>query len=165
MFGIGKDKSPGPDWFTSAFFKRSWSVVGKLVTEAVNEFFVNDALLKQLNNAIVALIPKGKHAPKVGDFRPISCCNVVYKVVTKILAERLSPLLDGLLDKAQGAFVPGRSMADSVFLVQELIRRYSRKRVSPRAIIKIDLRKAFDTVDWDFLEEMLTALGFPDRFV
>lgn len=131
VFGVGEDKSPGPDGYTSAFFKRTWSVVGKLVTEAILEFFERDALLKQLNNAIVALIPKGKHLPMVSYFRPISCCNVVYKAITKILAERLSPLLDDLLDKAQGAFVPGRSMAENIFIVQELIRHYGRKRISP----------------------------------
>lgn len=75
--------------------------------EAMHKFFANSALLEQLNNAMVALIPKGKHAPTVGDFRPISCCNVVYKVITKVLAKRLSPILNCLLDKAQGAFEKG----------------------------------------------------------
>lgn len=117
IFGVGEDKSPGPDGFTLAFFKRTWSVVGELITKAIREFFDHEALLKQLNNAMVALIPKGKHSPKVGDFRPISCCNVIYKAITKIIAERLSPHLDGLLDQAQGAFVPGRSMAENIFLV------------------------------------------------
>lgn len=165
IFGIGEDKSPGPDGYTSAFFKGTWSTVGSLVMESIREFFERDALLKQLNNATVALIPKGKNSPTVSDFRPISCCNVIYKAITKIIATRLAPILDGLLDMAQGAFVPGRSMAENIFLVQELIRRYGRKRISPRAIIKIDLRKAFDTIDWDFLEEMLGALKFPRRFV
>lgn len=108
---------------------------------------------------------KEKNSPTVIDFRHISCCNVIYKAITKIIAERLAPILDGLLDKMQGAFVLGRSMTENVFLIQELIRRYSRKMISPRAIIKTDMRKAFDTVDWYFLEEMLYALEFPARFV
>lgn len=78
---------------------------------------------------------------------------------------RLSSILDDIIDKAQRAFLPGRSMAENIFLVQELIRWYSRKRFSPHATIKIDLRNAFDTVDWDFFEEMMLALRSPSRFV
>lgn len=101
IFGVGEDKSPGPDGYTSAFLKKTWSVVGPLVNDAIREFFKKGALLKQLNNAIVALIPKGKNSPTVSDFRHISCCNVIYKAITKIIAERLAHILDGLLDKAQ----------------------------------------------------------------
>lgn len=166
---MGDDKSPGPDGYTDAFFKKSWPIVGELVVEAISEFFEKWALLRQLNNAVVALIPKGKHEPLVGDFRPISCCNVIYKAISKaiskILAERLAPMLDGIVDKAQGAFISGRSMAENIFLVQELIHHYGRKRISPRAIIKIDLRKAFDTVSWEFIEEMLRGLGFHPRLI
>lgn len=108
---------------------------------------------------------KGKHSLIVGDIRPISCCNGIYKAISMIIAERLSPFLDGLIDKAQGAFIPSQSMANNIFLAQELIMRYKRKRISSRAIIKIHLRKAFDTIEWDFSKEMLSALIFPPKLV
>lgn len=100
IFRMGHDKSPGPDGYTAALHKKSWPIVGELVYEAISEFFENEALLCQLNNAVVALIPKGKHEPSEGDFRPISCYNVIYKAISKILAERLAPMFDGIIDKA-----------------------------------------------------------------
>lgn len=75
--------------------------MGKLVFEAVSEFFERGSLLKQMNNAIVALIPKGKQQPSVSDFRPISCCNVVYKTISKIFAKRLAPKLDDIIDEVR----------------------------------------------------------------
>ncbi|WP_192819809.1 reverse transcriptase domain-containing protein, partial [Escherichia coli] len=97
------------------------------------------------------------------DFRPIACTNVIYKTITKIIASRMIPCLPGLIDPAQGAFVDGRLMLDNVFLAQELIKGYSRKHMSPRSMIKVDLRKAYDTISWNFLEKVLLTIGFPYR--
>lgn len=165
IFDIGDDKAPGPDGFSSGFFKKSWSVVGSHVTEAVLEFFQNGRVLKQLNHTIISLVPKTTHSVSVADFRPIACCNVIYKAITKIISDRLAPILPSLVDKAQAAFVSGRSMTDNIFLSQELLRGYTRKRSSPRCTIKVDLQKAYDTVSWSFLREVLVGLGFPPIFV
>lgn len=162
---IGGDKAPGPDGYSSHFFKSAWAFVGNPVVAAVQEFFQNTSLLKQINHTVIALIPKSSHATSVGDFRPIACCNVIYKIISKILASRLSPLLNDLVDRAQSAFVPGRLMSDNVHLMQELLRGYNRKRSSPRCIIKIDLRKAFDSISWDFLAAVLKGLSFPQCFI
>ncbi|CAH9091992.1 unnamed protein product [Cuscuta epithymum] len=165
LFDIGSDKAPGPDGYSSAFFKANWNIVGEGVCEAVKEFFLSGTLLRQVNHTVVALIPKTKHSPTVSDFRPISCTNVTYKIITKILASRLGPCLSGIINPAQGAFVDGRLMSDNIFLAQELVRGYARKRVTPRCMIKIDLRKAYDTVSWDFLDRVLRHIGLPDLFV
>ncbi|CAH9076372.1 unnamed protein product [Cuscuta epithymum] len=165
LFDIGDDKAPGPDGFTSAFFKANWNLVGDDIVQATKEFFRTGKLLKQINHTIIALIPKTNHSPKVSDYRPISCTNVLYKIITKIIAARLTPCLSGLVNQAQGAFVDGRLMFDNIFLAQELVRGYNRKRISPRCMIMVDLRKAYDTISWDFLEKVLGGLGFPPRFV
>lgn len=165
IFDIGEDRSPGPDGFSSRFFKKSWNTIGESVVEAVSEFFTTGKILKQLNHTTIVLIPKSNHANSVGDFRPIACGNVIYKAIAKVLAAKIAALLDFIVDKAQAAFIPGRAMSDNIFLMQELIRGYSRKRVSPRCIIKIDLRKAYDTISWDFLRHVLIGFGFPDEFV
>ncbi|CAH9101719.1 unnamed protein product [Cuscuta europaea] len=165
LFDIGDNKSPGPDGYTSAFFKHNWDIVGHDVILAVRGFFNSGKLLKQTNHTVVALIPKTSHDPSAADFRPISCTNVIYKVITKIIASRMIPCLPELIDPSQGAFIDGRLMLDNVFIAQELVKGYTRKRMSPRSMIKVDLRKAYDTISWDFLKSVLLTIGFPTRFV
>ncbi|XP_022880540.1 uncharacterized protein LOC111397792 [Olea europaea var. sylvestris] len=165
LFGIGDDKSPRPDGYTSCFFKKAWGIVGDNVVETIKEFFSSRSLLKQINHTIITLVPKSNHTPNVGDHRPISCCNVIYKVISKILASRLRPILKTIVDQAQTAFVEGKSMTENIHLAQELMRQYNRKRVAPRCLSKIDLKKAYDLVNWDFLKEVLEGLCFPSRFV
>ncbi|XP_052198247.1 uncharacterized protein LOC127805524 [Diospyros lotus] len=121
LFSIGEDKSPGPDGFSSCFFKKAWHIVGPQICLAVREFFASKSLLKQINHTTIALVPKSSHSSSVEDFRPISCCNVVYKIISKILASRMASILDSIVDHAQAAFVKGRSLGDNVHLVQELL--------------------------------------------
>ncbi|KAK4390168.1 Retrovirus-related Pol polyprotein from type-2 retrotransposable element R2DM [Sesamum angolense] len=122
-------------------------------------------MLRQLNHTIIALVPKSEHSPSVADYRPISCCNVIYKVITKIIADHLSPALVQLIDSSQAAFVGGRNITDNIFLAQEMVRQYSRKRISPRCTINVDLRKAFDSISWTFLSRVLHGYGFPPFFI
>lgn len=165
LFDIDIDKAPGPDGYGSMFFKSSWSIVGKDFCCAIREFFINGKLLKQWNHASIALVPKSSHASSVNDYRPISCCTVFYKVISKILVNRMRSVVGKLVDGAQAAFIQGRSIVDNIHLAQELLRKYARKRISPRCILKVDLTKAYDTVDWEFLREVLVGLNFPTTFV
>ncbi|VFQ84372.1 unnamed protein product [Cuscuta campestris] len=165
VFDIGNEKAPGQDGFTAAFFKNQWSLVGQDVYEAVAEFFISWKLLKQINHAMIVLIPKTVHNPSVKDFRPIACLNVLYKIITKILGKRMAPLLSDLIDPAHGAFVQGRSLVDNLLLAQHLIKDYAIRRSTPSCMIKLDITKAYDTVSWRFLEDVMLALGFPSRFV
>ncbi|KAK6162199.1 hypothetical protein DH2020_002040 [Rehmannia glutinosa] len=126
LFDIGEDKSLGPDGFNSCFFKNSWQIVGDDFCAAIEEFFVNGSLLKQINHTVIALVPKGRHAQSVGDYRPISNSNVFYKVITKIMVKRMAPLLENIVDQAQAAFVGGRLMTENIHLAQELLRQYNR---------------------------------------
>ncbi|VFQ84596.1 unnamed protein product [Cuscuta campestris] len=164
VFDIRNDKAPGPDGYTAAFFKNQWPTVGKDVYDAVLEFFTFGKLLKQINHAMIVLLPKSAHNPSVKDFRPIACLNVLYKIITKILARRMAPLLSALIDPALGAFVKGRSLVDNLLLAQHLIRDYAIKRCTPSCMIKLDITKAYNTVSWSFLWDVLVGLGFPTRF-
>nr|GFC88588.1 hypothetical protein [Tanacetum cinerariifolium] len=100
--------APGPDGFSSKFFKSAWSIIGNEVCIAVGDFFNNDRLLKEVNATIIALVPKSISPQKVLDFRPISCCNVLYKIITKIIANRIKGSLGVLVDESQNAFIPSR---------------------------------------------------------
>ncbi|XP_011016272.1 PREDICTED: uncharacterized protein LOC105119785, partial [Populus euphratica] len=165
LFAIDDDKAPGPDGYSSCFFKKSWDVIGGDFCRAVRDFFESGAMLKQINHSIIALIPKSTNSSFASDFRPISCCNVIYKVIAKLLAVRLSHALSNIISPIQNAFLGGRLMADNIHLLQELLRDYERKRSSPRCLLKIDFRKAFDSVQWPFLRQLLLMLGFPNHFV
>ncbi|GAA0170712.1 hypothetical protein LIER_24912 [Lithospermum erythrorhizon] len=165
LWEMDGDKAPGPDGFSSTFFMANWDLVGYDLIKCVQEFFNTGKLLKQLNHTIVALIPKTNHDPMVGDFRPIGCTNVIYKVITKILTKRMTSFLPIIVDSGQTAFVKGRHISDNVFLAQEILRGYKVKRNSPHCMIMLDIQKAYDTVSWDFVENVLLGLGFPTKFV
>ncbi|KAL0288757.1 UNVERIFIED_CONTAM: hypothetical protein Sradi_7089600 [Sesamum radiatum] len=165
FFDIEEDKAPGPDGFSSGFFKAAWPVVGDEVSNAIRDFFKTGRLLKQLNATLLTLIPKVRNPQSVAEFRPISCCNVIYKAITKILVSRIREILDLLISPSQNAFVPGRLISDNILLAQELFSGYNQCRLPPRCALKVDLRKAYDTVEWDFLFATLRMFGFPAVFI
>jgi len=158
-------KALGPDGYTAEFFKSSWSVVGADVITAIKSFFESGLLLKEVNTTILTLVPKKPNASFMGDFRPIACWNVIYKCITKILSNRMLPVLDSLISRNQSTFIPGINIAENVLLAQELVRNYHRKEGAPRCTMKIDLMKAYDSVNWDFIIQCLVCLGFPSKFV
>lgn len=94
MFSIGEDKSASPDGYTSAFFKSSWDIVGNDICIAVQDFFRNGKLLREINHTVISLLPKISTPKTVADYSPISCCNVLYKCISKILSERIKEGLD-----------------------------------------------------------------------
>ncbi|KAK4383791.1 Retrovirus-related Pol polyprotein from type-2 retrotransposable element R2DM [Sesamum angolense] len=164
MFDIEEDKALGPDGFSSGFYKAAWPIVGEEISKAIMDFFTTGRLLKQVNATLLTLIPKVRTPHLVADFRPISCCNVIYKVISKILVCRFREILDLLVRPSQNAFVPGGSISDNVLLAQELFCGYNQCRLPLRCASKVDLRKAYDTVDWDFLSATLRLFGFPAIF-
>lgn len=99
------------------------------------------------------------------DYRPISCCNVIYKVVSKIIANRLKKILLDLISLNQSAFIKDRLHIENLLLATEFVKDYHKDLVSSHCAIKIDISKAFDSVQWDFLLNTLTAINFPARFV
>ncbi|XP_022019022.1 uncharacterized protein LOC110919053 [Helianthus annuus] len=146
MFSISENKAPGLDGYTSAFFKNAWDVVGGEVTKAECDFFNNGQILKQINHTILALVPKMDTPNTVLDYRPISCSNVIYKCISKIITNRVKGCLGTLVNINQSAFVPGRKISDNILITQELMHNYHVDRGPPRCALKIDIQKAYDTV-------------------
>ena len=164
VFRMNPDKAPGPDGFSTSFFQKFWHIVGDDVTLANSSFFDGGRLLKELNHTSLTLAPKTSNPLKLSDFRPIAFCNFIYKCISGILATRLKVVLPNLIDDAHATFIPGRNMSDNIFLVQELLRNYHRSDTQARCAIKVNQLKAFDTVKWSFLLDLLIKMGFP-RFV
>ncbi|GJX07043.1 RNA-directed DNA polymerase, eukaryota, reverse transcriptase zinc-binding domain protein [Tanacetum coccineum] len=165
MFSIKDDKVAGPDGFTSKFFKKAWSIVGPDVCRAVREFFTSGKLLGELNTNLISLVPKLKTPRKLSDYRPIACCNVVYKCISKVLTNRLKEGLDGLVDVNQCAFIPGRHISDNILITQELMFGYSWKVGARKCAFKVDIKKAYDTVNWEFLRAVLVQFGIHDTMI
>ncbi|GJW94529.1 hypothetical protein Tco_0174201 [Tanacetum coccineum] len=163
LFSMGNEKSPNLDGFTVAFFKESWDIVADDLVAVVCEFFTNSKILKELNHMIIALIPKVNSPNRVTDYRPISCCNVIFKCISKIIANRIKDSIKVLVSPNQSAFIPGRSIADNILLTQELMQNYHLDRGMARCAFKVDIQKAYDTVDWDFLKKILTGFSFHSR--
>ncbi|XP_039029206.1 uncharacterized protein LOC120163306 [Hibiscus syriacus] len=165
FFSQGNDKAPGPDGYSPCFFKKAWSIVGEDVLAVVKYFFHNNYMNSGFNSTVIALVPKVHNPRVVKDFRPISCCSVFYKAITKILVKRLSEFIPDIISLNQTAFIKGRSIVDNTLLAQELVKGYGRKSISPRCSMKIDLHKAFDSPHWDFISSILKALQLPPRFI
>ena len=121
LFSIDDSKAPGPDGFSSLFFKRAWSIVGNEVSHAVADFFRNGCMLREINCTIIALVPKVPNPSSMHDYRPISCCNTIYKRISKIIGARIKRCIPDIICPAQIAFVKGRSIADNILLTQELV--------------------------------------------
>ena len=165
LFKMPGSKAPGPDGFTTEFFKESWAVIGKDIIVAVQSFFIMGFLPKGLNSTILTLVPKKTEAKGMKDYRPISCCNVLYKLISKILANRLKRILPKCISWNQSAFIKERLLMENVLLATEIVKDYHKEEISPRCTMMIDISKAFDSVQWPFLLNTLRALGLPERFI
>jgi len=156
-------KAPGPDGFQCIFFKQYWHIVGDDIFQLVHSAFHTGHFDPEISNTLIALIPKVDPPNTYKDFRPISLCNIVYKIITKVLVQRLRPILNNIIGPYQSSFLPGRGTSDNSIVLQEVVHymRRSKKKKGDVAF-KLDLEKAFDNVNWDFLNSCLHDFGFPD---
>lgn len=131
------------------------------MTDAVIKFFRTGQFLKEINASVITLIPKCQNPIKVSEFRPISCCNVIYKCISKILADRLKRCLSRIISYNQSAFVVGKEIIDNILLAQEIVKDCSKEKDKPRCAIKIDIMKAFNSISWEFVVNVLKTMEFP----
>ncbi|KAL8137313.1 hypothetical protein V2J09_003314 [Rumex salicifolius] len=142
---MGALKAPGRDGFQPIFFQKCWSIVKGGMVREIRDFFRSCQLHSGLNDTLIALIPKVKAPELFSQFRPISLCNVIYKIITKVLVRRLQPLLADLISSTQGSFIPGRIITDNIVLAQEVVHsmRFKKGRKG-WMVLKVDLEKAYD---------------------
>ncbi|XP_042952180.1 uncharacterized protein LOC122289263 [Carya illinoinensis] len=160
---IPKLSSPGLDGFGSEFYLQCWPIIKWDVLEAAPDFFRGTGLPRFYSTSYIVLIPKVQDPYNFDMFRPISLCNVIYKMFSKILVNRLASVLPRMISWEQGAFVPGRSIFENITLAQEMVHALHRKTKGGNVMLKIDMAKAYDRVDWIFLSKVLRSFGFADR--
>ncbi|KAL2527111.1 Uncharacterized protein Adt_12165 [Abeliophyllum distichum] len=160
VFSLDKDSAAGPDGLSALFYQFCWEVIQKDLHEAVVDFFDGKIIPIGVAVTSIVLLPKKLNAEEWKDFRPISLCNVLNKIMTKILASRLNKLLPKIISPSQSGFTPGRDIGDNILLAQELIYQLDRKTRGGNVVLKLDMAKAYDRVDWSFLMKVLERFGF-----
>jgi hypothetical protein len=167
LFQIGPLKAPGVDGFPARFYQRNWATLKEEVINAVKVFFVTGRMPEGVNDTAIVLIPKTDQPETLKDFRPISLCTVMYKVLAKCIVNRLRPILGELISINQSAFVPGRLITDNALVAFECL-HFMEQNTNPEkrfSDYKLDLSKAYDRVDWDFLRKTLQRMGFAHRWI
>lgn len=165
LFMMGPNKAR-PDGFTAGFFQAHWDLLEPSVTAAVLNFLNGGALGEGVNLTTIVLIPKIPNPQELKSFRPISLCNVIYTICSKVLANRLRGFLDEIIFDEQSAFVPKRLITDNVLTAYECTQYLRRKKGKMGACaIKLDMAKAYDRVEWSYLEGIMLKLGFHEDFV
>ncbi|CAJ2674496.1 unnamed protein product [Trifolium pratense] len=153
-------KSPGPDGINFGFVKDFWADIKGDIVRFCSEFHRNGRLTKGLNATFIALIPKVDSPQRLNDFRPISLVGSLYKILAKVLANRLRLVMGSVISESQTAFVKGRQILDGILIANEAVdeARRSKKKL---LLFKVDFEKAYDSVDWGFLDAVMGKMGFP----
>lgn len=157
-------KSPGPNGFNFGFFKRFWGMLKDDIMRLLEEFHQHGRLVSGLNTSFMVLIPKKVEAEDLQDYMPISLIEGVYKMISKILANRLSKVLEPIILENQSAFVGGRQLIDSVVTLNEIIEEMKAKK-KKAMLYKIDFAKAYDSVEWGYLREIMERFNFNSRWI
>jgi len=167
IFAVEPLKAPGSDGFTGEFYQHFWSKIKGSIIQEVNNVFRENKLYENRNHTNLCLIPKVEALSPMGDFRPIALCNVSYKIISKILGNQLKKHLRGVITDNQAAFVLGRMITDNIIMAHEVYYALKARkgRASSNMAIKTDITKAYDRLDWDFLEETMRQMGFDDKWI
>ncbi|XP_023634340.1 uncharacterized protein LOC111829476 [Capsella rubella] len=167
LFLMHPEKAPGPDGMTALFYQKSWEIIKDDLVLLVNSFFQNDSFDNRLNTTNICLIPKTERPTKMSDLRPISLCNVGYKIISKVLCQRLKRVLPVLISETQSAFVEGRLISDNILIAQEM---FHGLQTNPSCkgkymAIKTDMSKAYDRLEWPFIAKVMEKMGFCEKWI
>ena len=164
---IHPTKAPGPDDMSAIFFQKYWDVVGNDISSMILNVVNSNMSLAEINKTNITLIPKTKCPSRMSKFRPISLCNVIYKLVSKVFANRLKKILPHIISENQSAFLSGRLISNNVLVAFELMHYLEHKREGKESFmaVKLDMSKTYDRVEWVFIEKVIERMGFHEKWV
>ena len=167
LFQMAPSKAPGVDGFTTGFFQRHWSLLKDDIVPSVLDFLNGGVLPKGMNDTSITLIPKVRHPHRIAQYHPISSCSVLYKIASKCITNRMRVFMGKIISEEQSAFVPGRLITDNVLIAYESVHAMKRRKKGKNIVcaVKLDMMKAYDRVDWYYLEAIMLRLGFSSQFV
>ncbi|CAN0905267.1 Transposon TX1 uncharacterized 149 kDa protein [Linum grandiflorum] len=167
MFSMDADKAPGPDGLNPGFYQHFWHLIGDDVFTDACRWLEEGFFPEEIKDTNIILLPKVESPKGMKDLRPISLCSVLYRLVAKVLANRMRRVMPKLISEEQSAFIAGRSIIDNVMVAFETIHSMKRRQTGKwgEMAIKIDISKAYDRVEWDYLEEVLRKVGFEERWI
>jgi len=153
------NKAPGPDGFPVEFYQVFWSLIKDDLMAMFREFHRGRLPLFNLNFGTISLIPKQKEVKQIQQYRPICMLNVSFKIFTKVLANRLTVVADKVVRKSQTTFMPGRNILEGVVILHETVHELHKKKKNG-VILKLDFEKAYDKVNWSFVQQTMRMKGF-----
>ena len=156
---LNGEKATGPNGYTIAFWQFNWVTVKGEVMTIFKDFFISGKFVKSLNSTFIVMVPKKEGADDFKDFRPISLVGSLYKLIAKVLGNRLKKVMNRLVNKAQNAFVEGRQILDASLIANEVIDSMTRRK-EKGILCKLDIEKAYDKLNWKFLLMVLREMGF-----
>jgi len=161
------DKCSGPDGYSPGFYQQFWNLCSDEIFKECCDWLDTGSFPPDLNMTNIALIPKGNSQVSMKDWRPIALCNVLYKLVSKVLANRLKLILHKCISDNQSAFVPNRSILDNTMVVVEILHfmKTKTKGNDKFVALKLDLSKTYDKMDWDYLREVMMKMGFNQKWI
>jgi hypothetical protein len=160
LLGMNSNASPGPDGFGLAFFKHFWDLTKDNLTSFLSDFHLCRSDLKRINKSYIVLLPKKSAACQASDYRLISLQNTSNKIASKALTSRLQPFIPDLIHDDQTGFIKGCSISENFVYAADIIQTCHKHKL-PVVVLKLDFRKAFDSISWLALDQVLDAKGFP----
>jgi len=159
VWGCDGSKCPGPDGFNFKFYRLTWDFIAQDILDVVLSFFRTGRLPKGINTTYVTLLSKTVEPIEFKDFRPISMIHGIYKIIAKVLASRLKTVMQDIIRINQSTFIADHNIIDGFMIANELVSDL-KKRKAAGLIFKIDFHKAFDSVSWDYLDDIMGYMGF-----
>ena len=162
-----QNKSTGPDGFTAGFYQNHWDILKPSICAVVLKLLNDGELPEEVSKTILVLIQKVNHPQDLSHYRPISLCNVLYKIASNVISNHLKLVIPDIISAEQSAFVPGRLITDNIIAAYECLHFMKRNKAKKHqhCALKLDMMKAYDRVEWPYLKAIMLKLGFSNRWV